>query len=590
MNKNETILIAGANGLIGSAIARLLHRQGFTHVLTPPRSSLDLTDQSSTYAYLEKHQPAYVFGAAAKVGGIMANKAYPAEYCHVNLTIANHLIHGSYLAGVKKLLFLGSSCIYPKEAAIPIKEDSLLTGPLESTNEAYAIAKIAGVKLCDYYRQQYGCDFISAMPTNTFGQNDNYDLATSHMVAALIHKFYLAKIRKEPSVPLWGTGNPRRELLHADDVADAVVFLMHNYSQPGAINVGSGEDYSIREIAEMIGKAFQYEGRLEFDTSKPDGTMRKVMDVSRIAELGWKAKIPVEEGLKTACEWFEKNYDSLKLYPSFKTKPFLFHNPHTASKLKRFLIHPELANRSLDDPQTTVVHQRIVRSKPFLKQVYLGHYADFVQIHRSLEKLPGKELELGSGGGFLKDILPEVVTSDVALFPKVDQVEDATRLSFKDGELKAIYMTGVLHHIGRPRAFFKEAQRCLRKGGVVVMMEPHMSVFGKFFFKKLHHEPNDYHMNRWEFPQVGPLSSANTALPYLMFDRDREMFEKEFPDLKIEQRRYHTFVLYGLSGGVGFRFSMPGWTYKPIALVEKLLTPFMRTGLGTMQTITLRKV
>ena len=590
LEKQTKIFVAGARGLVGSAILRRLRAEGFSRIYAPTSAELDLSNQPATFNYLKKIRPDYIFCAAALVGGIRANSDFPADFCYKNLVIQNNLIHGAYLAQVRKLLFLGSSCIYPKSSVIPVREESLLTGPLEQTNEAYAIAKIAGVKLCDYYRKQYGCDFISAMPTNTYGPNDNYDLNSAHVVPALIHKMHLAKLKGDDQVLVWGTGNPRRELIYIDDIADACVFLMNHYSQSGPINVGTGEDFSIKQIAEVIRKVVGFNGKLQFDPAQPDGVYQKVMDISRIAEMGWNSKVPLEEGMRRAYAWFVEHYDTLQVHPAFKKKPLLVKSAKWATKIKQYLVDPELANKSLDDPETVLIHRRNIMEKPFLKRVYLAHYADFIKVEKSIEKRPGKSIELGSGGGFLKTLLPSMITSDVHAFAHVDRQEFADHLTFGDEGLRAIYMTGVLHHLGKSREFFKEACRCLRDDGVIVMMEPHMSLFGRFFFKRLHHEANDENALRWEFPQIGPLSAANTALPYIIFDRDKAIFQRDFPDLRVVSRRYHTFLTYALSGGVGYRFSAPGWTYPLVALLEKLLTPFMKTYLGTMQTIILKKV
>ncbi len=589
MRRDARIFVAGSRGLVGSAIVRRLQRGGYSKLITPSSDQLDLMDPIATLAFFKKYSPEYIFMAAAKVGGIWANMTYPAEFCHVNLGIQNSVIHGAYEVGVKKLLFLGSSCIYPKHSEIPIKESSLLTGPLEPTNEAYAIAKVAGVKMCEYYRKQYGCDFISVMPTNTFGPFDNYDLQTAHMIPSLLHKFHLAKIKGEPTVSIWGTGAPRREMIYVDDVADACLFLIDHYSDSVPINVGSGDDFSIAEVAALIQKTVNFPGNVSYDTTKPDGVYRKVMDVSRVRDLGWRSQIPIEEGMKLAYDWLEKNYANLMLHPSYKKKPIFVKSPKAVDKIKRFVIHPLMANRDLDDPESFNVHKAIIQSKPFMVKVYLSHYIDFLRSEQDLGQTPGISLEIGSGGGFLKSVLPSIVTSEVMPVEGVDRVEDAAHLSFKDQELRAIYMSGVLHHIGKPREFFKEAVRCLREGGRIIMMEPNMSIFGKFFFKVLHHEGNDTKTLRWEFPQIGPLSSANTALPYILFDRDWEQFQCEFPELKMVKRRYHTFMTYLLSGGVGYRLTMPGWCYPFFAAIETLLTPFMRRYLGTMQTIVLEK-
>ena len=306
MQPGDKVYIAGHRGMVGSAITRKLQREGFTNFLTRTSSELDLKNQAAVQAFFEKERPDYVFLAAAKVGGIMANNIYRGEFLYDNLMIQNNTIDAAYRSGVKKLMFLGSSCIYPKLAPQPLKEDYLLTGLLEETNEPYAIAKIAGIKLCDAYRSQYGANFISVMPTNLYGPNDNYDLNTSHVLPALIRKFHEAKKNDLPSVVLWGSGTPRREFLHADDLADACFFLMQNYNEPGLVNVGVGEDLEIKELALLIGKIVGYEGEIQLDPAKPDGTPRKLMDVSKLHSFGWKARIGLEEGLRSVYEEFKK--------------------------------------------------------------------------------------------------------------------------------------------------------------------------------------------------------------------------------------------------------------------------------------------
>jgi len=298
MNKQDKIYIAGHRGMAGSAIVRKLTEEGYQNLLMRTSAELDLRNQQKTLEFLEKEKPDYVFLAAAKVGGIVANNTYRAEFIYDNICIQNNVIHGAYIAQTKKLLFLGSSCIYPRMAPQPIKEEYLLTGPLEYTNEPYAIAKIAGIKMCDAYRDQYGCNFISVMPTNLYGPNDNYDLKTSHVIAALLRKIHEAKVNNQSSVTLWGTGEPRREFLHVDDLADASVFLMKNYNEQGLMNVGTGKDLTINELAAVIKNVVGYTGKIEHDTSKPDGTPRKLLDVSKLSALGWIAKINLEDGLR----------------------------------------------------------------------------------------------------------------------------------------------------------------------------------------------------------------------------------------------------------------------------------------------------
>lgn len=297
MQPQDKIYIAGHRGMVGSAIKRRLEAAGYRNFVTRTSAELDLRDQQAVADFFAAEKPAYVFLAAAKVGGIMANNTYRGEFLYENLMIQNNVIHHAYLNEVKKLLFLGSSCIYPKMAPQPLKEEYLLTGLLEPTNEPYAIAKIAGIKLCDAYRAQYGCNFISVMPTNLYGPNDNYDLQNSHVLPALIRKFHEAKVTGTPEIIVWGTGTPLREFLHADDMADACFYLMQHYDEEGLVNIGVGEDISIKDLALMIKDIVGYEGNLTFDTTKPDGTPRKLMDVSKLHAAGWKATIGLREGI-----------------------------------------------------------------------------------------------------------------------------------------------------------------------------------------------------------------------------------------------------------------------------------------------------
>ena len=299
MEKTDKIYIAGHRGMVGSAIQRKIEKEGYENVVVRKSSELDLRDQKQVSNFFNKEKPDIVVLAAAKVGGIHANNTFRGEFLYDNLMIQNNVINESYKNGVKKLLFLGSSCIYPKLAPQPLKEDYLLTGPLEPTNEPYAIAKIAGIKLCDAYRSQYGCNFISAMPTNLYGPNDNYDLQNSHVLPALLRKFHEAKKRNEPSVEIWGTGTPRREFLHVDDLAEACYFLLKNYDDPGLVNIGTGTDVSIKELAELISDIVGYTGELKFNTSKPDGTPRKLMNVEKLKKLGWTYKIKLANGIKS---------------------------------------------------------------------------------------------------------------------------------------------------------------------------------------------------------------------------------------------------------------------------------------------------
>ncbi len=297
MDKNAVIYIAGHRGMVGSAIYRKLKKNGFNRIVTRSSIALDLRDQQSVGCFFKEEKPEYVFLAAAKVGGIVANNTYRADFLYDNLTIQNNVIHQSYLNDVKKLMFLGSSCIYPKLAPQPLKEEYLLTGVLEPTNEPYAIAKIAGIKLCEAYRDQYGCNFISVMPTNLYGEGDNYHPENSHVLPALIRKIHEAKANDYPSVSIWGSGEPKREFLYADDLADACLFLMENYNEKELINIGTGEDLSIKELALLICNVIGFEGNLIFDQSKPDGTPRKLMDVSKLHALGWKHQIILKNGI-----------------------------------------------------------------------------------------------------------------------------------------------------------------------------------------------------------------------------------------------------------------------------------------------------
>jgi GDP-L-fucose synthase len=304
MDKQSKIYVAGHRGLVGSAIVRKLKQEGFTNLVTATSKALDLREQAAVRAFFAGERPDYVFLAAAKVGGILANNTYPADFIYQNLMIEANVIESSRLYGVEKLLCLGSTCIYPKMAPQPLKEEYLLTGPLEPTNEWYAVAKIAGIKLCQAYQRQYGSKFISAMPTNLYGPEDNFDLESSHVMPALIRKFHEAKVANTPAVTVWGSGKPLREFLHVDDCADACLFLMQNYEGEGIVNIGVGEDITIARLAGIVGEVVGYEGEIVYDSSKPDGTPRKLVDVSRINGLGWRASIGLEDGVRSTYRWY----------------------------------------------------------------------------------------------------------------------------------------------------------------------------------------------------------------------------------------------------------------------------------------------
>jgi GDP-L-fucose synthase len=323
MEKNSKIFVAGSNGLVGSALVRRLKAGGYTNLLTPEIDELDLTDQQAVAAFFRAELPEYVILAAAKVGGIHANKTYPADFIYLNLMIQNNVIHQAYLHGVRRLLFLGSSCIYPKQAPQPMKEEYLLTGLLESTNEPYAIAKIAGIKLCESYNRQYGTQFVAVMPTNLYGPGDNFHPENSHVMPALIRRFHEAKLAGTDKVMVWGTGIPKREFLFVDDMADGSIYVLEldeatltgyllNYPDPCFVNLGTGVDVTIRELAETIKEVVGYRGKLEFDPTKPDGTMRKLQDVTRMKALGWEAKVMLREGLEQTYRWFLEHQESFR--------------------------------------------------------------------------------------------------------------------------------------------------------------------------------------------------------------------------------------------------------------------------------------
>jgi len=312
MNKDAKIYVAGHSGMVGSAIVRALEGAGFSQFLLRSSSELDLTNQNAVNVFFEKERPEYVFLSAAKVGGIHANDVYPADFIRDNLLIQTNVIDAAYRNDCKKLLFLGSTCIYPKMAPQPIKEEYLLTGPLESTNEWYAVAKIAGLKMCAAYRKQHGFDAISVMPTNLYGPGDNFGLENSHVLPALMRRFHDAKVNSKDNVSVWGTGVPRREFLHVDDLADAVIFLMEHYSDEAAVNIGVGVDISIKDVAEMVKEVVGFEGDLVFDKAKPDGTPRKLLDVSKLNKLGWFAKAPLNEGLQSTYQWFLDHQENFR--------------------------------------------------------------------------------------------------------------------------------------------------------------------------------------------------------------------------------------------------------------------------------------
>jgi len=308
MNKDSKIIVLGAKGMVGSAIVRRLHELGYTNVMEKKHADLDLMNQKLTNYFFEFYKPEYVFLAAAKVGGIMANDTYRAEFIYNNLMIEANTIHASYLNGVKKLLFLGSSCIYPKEFRRPLREEDLLSGYLEPTNEPYAIAKIAGVKLCEAYRDQYGCNFISVMPPNLYGQGDNYGTNNTHVLPSLMRRFHEAKLNNLPTVTVWGSGKPYREFMYSDDLADACVFLMENYNGKIFVNAGTGEDITIKELAEKIKEVVGYEGETVFDSSKPDGTLRKILDIDKLHKMGWRHRTSLDEGLQKAYYYFQQEF------------------------------------------------------------------------------------------------------------------------------------------------------------------------------------------------------------------------------------------------------------------------------------------
>ena len=309
LNPDARVFVAGHGGLVGSAILRRLEAEGFSQILTATREQLDLRDQAAVNYWFRANRPEFVFLVAGTVGGILANSTRPAEFIYDNMMIHATVVHAAHLFPVKRLLYLGSSCIYPRECPQPMKEEHLLTGPLEGTNEPYAVAKIAGIKLCQAYRQQYGCDFISAMPTNLYGPNDNFSLTSSHVLPALIRRFHDAKVEGRREMVVWGTGSPRREFLHVDDLADACLFVARHYDRAEHINVGTGEDLTIRELAEMVRDLVHPEAGLTFDTSKPDGTPRKLLDVTRLHDLGWRHQIGLREGIESSYRWFLENRD-----------------------------------------------------------------------------------------------------------------------------------------------------------------------------------------------------------------------------------------------------------------------------------------
>ncbi|MGF6227723.1 GDP-L-fucose synthase [Inquilinus ginsengisoli] len=321
--RGKRVWITGHHGMVGSALLRRLEREDCT-LLTAGRSAVDLTCQAATQAWMERERPEIVFAAAARVGGIVANATYPADFLYENLMITANVIHGAYRTGVEKLLYLGSSCIYPRDAVQPIRENQLLNGPLEKTNEAYAIAKIAGVKLVETYARQYGCRFVSVMPTNLYGPNDNFDLETSHVLPALIRRIHEAKLQGQPVVTLWGSGRPRREFLHVDDLAGACVTVMEGYDQPTPINIGAGSDLTIVELAALIAEIVGYEGVFSFDSSRPDGTPRKLLDVSEITSLGWSPTIGLAEGIRTTFEyWLAIEAVSAAHLSAFQVRPMM---------------------------------------------------------------------------------------------------------------------------------------------------------------------------------------------------------------------------------------------------------------------------
>ena len=397
------------------------------------REQLDLRDQAAVDYWFRANSPEYVFLVAGTVGGILPNSQRPAEFIYDNLMIHATVVDAAHRFGAKKLLYLGSSCIYPREAEQPIAESSLLGGPLEPTNEAYAIAKIAGIKLCAAYNKQYGCNFISGMPTNLYGPNDNFDLETSHVLPALIRKFYEAKMRGDPQVTIWGTGTPRREFMHVQDLTDCCLFLMRSYDGEAHVNIGTGEDCSIRELAELIRDRIHPEAELVFDRSKPDGMPRKLLDVSELHRLGWRHRIALPEGIARTCDWFSEHYD--EVLAAERSRTGLERTERLAGRARFLRGSVGEGAASIDDPGRIAALRTTIRGKPALESWYRECYETFADaVERSAGN--GPVVELGSGAGFLKERLPEVITSDVVAYEGVERVIDAKALPFEDSAVR----------------------------------------------------------------------------------------------------------------------------------------------------------
>ena len=487
MNKKSKIYIAGHRGMVGSAIHRKLLGMGYTNIITRTSSELDLRIQETVNEFFEMERPDYVFLAAAKVGGIWANQSYPADFIYQNIVVQSNVIHSAYATGVKKLLFLGSSCIYPKLAPQPMKEEYLLTGLLEHTNEPYAIAKIAGIKMCDAYRAQYGCNFISVMPTNLYGPNDNYDLQNAHVLPTLIRKFHEAKQNGDPAVTIWGTGTPMREFLHADDLADACCFLMENYNQEGLVNIGTGEDVTITQLALLIKEVVGYEGDLIYDASKPDGTPRKLMDVSKLTNLGWKYSIELKDGLKQVYNDYKNSQTSTSpLIPKPSSSPiFSFFTKKTLPSFPFHQLKTDVHSHLIPgiddgspDPETSIV---------LLKGMIDLGYENLTATPHVMEDMWRNNTEtITNGFAVLKKAMGEAgINNEVRMAAEYLVDGNFTRLLEEKSELLTIQDNKVLIEIS-----FIEPPRNLKETIFEMLMQGYHPVFAhperyNYYYKRL---------------------------------------------------------------------------------------------------------
>lgn len=570
---DKRVVVSGGAGFLGSFVVEGLRGRGCENVFVPRSAEYDLTTTKACEQLYTETTPDILIHLAAEVGGIGANRKRPGRFFYANMTMGLNLIEeGRKYNQLKKFLQVGTVCAYPKFAPVPFREQDLWDGYPEETNAPYGIAKKALLVMLQSYRDEYGFPGVYLLPVNLYGPKDNFDLETSHVIPAMIRKFIQAREAGDSEVLLWGTGKPSREFLYVEDAAEGILLAAERYEGAEPINLGTGREIRISELAELIAQLCNYKGSIVWDSSQPDGQPRRCLDTTKAKEqFGFAAKTPFEEGLRRTIAWFENS----RLLPSPK-----------ANKSGRFGVHPLVRGMDIDDPRTTHLRKQLIKAKPFLRLIYEEWYRFLIR------ELPaGKEpvLEIGSGAGFLKELMPELISSEVFHCPGVDLLLDAHRLPFSDASLRAIVMTDVLHHLITPTRFFEVAGRCVKPDGVLAMIEPWVTPWSRIIYKHLHHEPFDPETPIWELPSGGPLSTANGALAWIIFQRDRERFEREHPEWQIRHIEPVMPFRYLLSGGVSLRSLMPGWSFGFWRQMEDSLSRWMATWGMFAQIVLVRK-